>query len=59
VESPFFIDFLQELNSAYDPPSRDILANRLLEEELGYINNKVSKELEVSRDLTLGILNYI
>jgi hypothetical protein len=55
VESPFFIDFLQEVNSAYDPPSRDILTNRLLEEELGYVNNKISKELEVSRDLTLGI----
>ena len=55
VESPFFIDFLQEVNSAYDPPSREILTNRLLEEELRYVNNKISRELEVSRDLTLGM----
>jgi hypothetical protein len=55
VESPFFLDFLQELNSSYNPPSRDILTNRLFEEELGYVNSKVSKELQVSKDLTLGI----
>ena len=54
VESPFFLDFLQELNSSYEPPSRDVLANHLLEEELGYVSSKVSKELETSKDLTLG-----
>lgn len=30
-----------------------------MEEELRYVNNKVSKELEVSRDLTLGIFEII
>lgn len=57
VESPFFIDFVQELNSAYDPPSRDLLANRLFEDELGDVNSKISKELECSNNITLGILN--
>jgi hypothetical protein len=66
VESPFFIDFLKELNSAYIPPSHDLLTNRLFEDELGFINSKVSKELEQTENLTLGkyfnlfiLLNYL
>uniref|UniRef100_U9TQC8 BED-type domain-containing protein n=1 Tax=Rhizophagus irregularis (strain DAOM 181602 / DAOM 197198 / MUCL 43194) TaxID=747089 RepID=U9TQC8_RHIID len=55
VKSPFFLDFLQELNSVYNPPSRDILTNRLFEEELGYVNSKVLRELEATKNLTLGI----
>ena len=56
VESPFFIDFLHELNTAYDPPSRELLANRLFEDELGNVNSKINRELEGSNNLTLGIL---
>ena len=56
VESPFFIDLLKELNSAYNPPSRDILSNRLLENELGYVNARVSKELDSMDNLTIGTL---
>ncbi|GES90541.1 ribonuclease H-like domain-containing protein [Rhizophagus clarus] len=55
VESPFFLDFLQELNSAYSPFSRDILTKRLFEEELGYVNSKVLRELEVTKNLTLAL----
>lgn len=55
VESPFFVDLLHELNAAYDPPSRELLANRLLEDELGNINSKINKELDGSNNLTLGI----
>jgi len=55
VESPFFIDLLKELNSAYNLPSRDILSNRLLESELGYMNSKVSKELDSTDNLTIDI----
>ena len=55
VESPFFIELLKELNSAYNLPSRDILTNRLLESELGYVNSKVSKELDSAENLTIGI----
>ena len=54
VESPFFIDFLKELNSSYNLPSRDTLTNRLLKRELGYVNLKVSKELDSTENLTLG-----
>jgi hypothetical protein len=56
VESPFFIDFINELNVAYDPPSRELLANRLFEDELGNVNSKIHKELQMSDNLTLGIL---
>ena len=56
VKSPFFIDFLYELNTAYDPPSRELLVNRLFEDELGDINSKINRELEGSNNLTLGIL---
>jgi hypothetical protein len=54
VESPFFVDFVQELNASYDPPSREVLANRLFESELGYVNSKITKELDSSDNLTLG-----
>jgi hypothetical protein len=47
---------LKELNSAYNPPSRDILSNRLLENELGYVNSRVSKELDAMDNLTIGTL---
>lgn len=56
VESPFFADFVQELNASYDLPSRELLSNRLFEDELGSINSKVTKELNQINDLTLGIL---
>ena len=54
VESPFFIDLLKELNSAYNLPSQDVLSNRLLESKLEYINSKVSKELDSTDKLTIG-----
>lgn len=56
VESPFFNDLLKELNSAYNLPSRDVLTNRLLESELGYVNSRVSKELDSMDNLTIGTL---
>ncbi|PKY34622.1 hypothetical protein RhiirB3_499344 [Rhizophagus irregularis] len=54
VESPFFIDFINKLNVAYDHPSRDLLANCLFEDELGDINSKICKELQMSDNLILG-----
>ena len=54
VESPFFIDLLKELNSVYNLPSQDVLSNRLFESELGYMNSKVSKELDFIDNLTIG-----
>ncbi|PKC53231.1 hypothetical protein RhiirA1_479728 [Rhizophagus irregularis] len=55
VESPFFIDFINKLNVAYDHPSRDLLANCLFEDELGDINSKICKELQMSDNLILAL----
>jgi hypothetical protein len=54
VESPFFIDLLKELNLAYNLPSWNTLLNRLFENELEYVNLKVSKELDSTNNLTIG-----
>ncbi|GBB98607.1 hypothetical protein RclHR1_03280003 [Rhizophagus clarus] len=54
VGSPFFIDFINELNIAYDSSSCKLLANRLFEDKLGDINSKIYKKLQISDNLTLG-----
>ena len=54
IENPFFVDFLKELNPAYHPPSRDLLSNRLIEEELAKVNYKLEQELRYATNLTLG-----
>ena len=56
IESSFFIDLLKELNLAYNLPSRDVLINHLLESELGYVNSRVSKELDSMNNLTIDTL---
>lgn len=53
VESPFFIELLKMLNPSYKPPSRELLSERLMEEELSKINYKVSEELKDEYNLTL------
>ena len=58
VEHPFFINFVKELNAGYDPPTREYLADQLLERELAKINSKVKSEIEKENNLTLGLLNY-
>ena len=52
--SPFFINFVKKLNALYDPPSCELLDGRLFENELDYVNLKITKELENSSNLTLG-----
>ncbi|CAB4489586.1 unnamed protein product [Rhizophagus irregularis] len=55
VESPFFTDFINELNVAYDPPFQELLANCLFKDELGNVNSKIHKELQMSDNLTLAL----
>ena len=59
VEHPFFVNFIKELNAGYSPPTREFLANQLLERELAYVNNKMKSELQGENNLTLGLLNFI
>ncbi|CAG8726048.1 16249_t:CDS:2, partial [Rhizophagus irregularis] len=60
LESPFFTDFINKFNIAYDPPFRELLANRLFEDELGNVNSKIHKELQMSDNLTLkDVINRV
>ncbi len=59
VEHPFFVNLMRELNGGYNPPSREVLANQLLERELAQVQSKVKSELEKETDLTLGLLNHV
>lgn len=56
VEHPFFVNFIKELNAAYNPPTIEILVNQLMERELAFVNHKIKSELEVETNLTLGWL---
>jgi len=54
VENPYFIELLKHLRPAYSPPSRKVLSERLLDEEVAYVNNKVNMDLDNKKNLTLG-----
>ncbi|GES96147.1 ribonuclease H-like domain-containing protein [Rhizophagus clarus] len=55
VESLFFINFINELNIAYNSLSCELLVNRLFEDELGNINSKIYKKLQMSDNLMLAL----
>lgn len=59
VEHPFFINFVKELNSGYDPPIREFLSDQLLKRELVTVNANVNSIIENEANLTLGLLIYI
>jgi len=59
VEHPFFVNLMKELNGGYNPPSREVLVDQLLERELTQVNSKTKSELEKETNLTLGLLNVI
>jgi hypothetical protein len=48
------MDFIKELNPSYNLPSREVLAGRIMEEELARVNHKISEELKHEKNLTLG-----
>ena len=54
VEHPFFIDFVKQLCSSYDPPSRKTLSGSLLDNEILRVNTKIYRLLEKESNLTLG-----
>jgi hypothetical protein len=53
VEHPFFIEFVNELRSAYNLPNRKTLSGTLLDEEILHVNTKVYQLLEKKKNLTL------
>ena len=56
IENPFVVDLFKELNPAYVPPSRTILSERLLDEEVAHIQNSINIDLENAEHLTLSII---
>ena len=54
VEHPFFIDFIKELNAAYNLPSQDYLSGRLFKRELTNVNENIRSDLSKQNNLTLG-----
>ena len=56
VKHPFFINFVKELNAAYELPTREYLSNQLLERELTMVNSNVNSVIENGNNLTLGLL---
>lgn len=58
VEHPFFVNFVKELNSAYELPTREFLSDQLLERELATVNKTVTSIIENGKNLTLGSIIY-
>lgn len=54
VEHPFFVNFVKELNSAYELPTREFLSDQLLERELATVNKSVASIIERGANFTLG-----
>ncbi|CAG8797312.1 28468_t:CDS:1, partial [Racocetra persica] len=53
IENPFFIDLLQNLCSNYQPPSREVLSGRLLDQEYSRVTVKREAIFNESENLTL------
>lgn len=54
IENPFFIETLKHLRPGFNPPSREYLSGRLLDNEIVSVNLKVDTALKFCNDLTLG-----
>ncbi|RIB15476.1 hypothetical protein C2G38_2093109 [Gigaspora rosea] len=55
IENPWFINILKSLRSSYTPPTREYLANTLLNEEVIKINWETEEYLQTADNLTLGL----
>ncbi|EXX61302.1 hypothetical protein RirG_172460 [Rhizophagus irregularis DAOM 197198w] len=56
VNHPYFIDFVQSLCFAYNPPKRSSLSTTILNKETAIVLKKIKEELKYEEDLTLGNL---
>lgn len=54
IENPFFIETLKHLRPGFNPPSREYLSGRLLDNEIVNVNLKVDNALKFCNDLTLS-----
>ena len=53
MEHPFFIEFVKELLSVYNLPSRKTLSSTLLDDEILRVNTNACRLLEKEKNLTL------
>ena len=58
IENPYFINMLKNLESKYNPPSREHLSVNLLSEESIRVDIKILNSLENAKNLTLGMKLY-
>jgi len=58
IENPYFINMLKNLQSSYNPSSRDRLTTKLLCEETARVEIKINNILENAKNLTLGTYKY-
>jgi len=54
IEHPFFVEFIKNLRATYNLPSRWILSETLIIQEVSRINLKVSKIINEENDLTIS-----
>ena len=54
IDNPFFQELLYQLRPNYNPPNRKVLSDTLLNQETARVNKAVKKELESSKNLTIG-----
>ncbi|CAG8822783.1 44066_t:CDS:1, partial [Gigaspora margarita] len=53
IKNPFIQDMFKALQPVYNPPSRSILSDRLLDEELARVNRAIDNDLDKADHLTL------
>jgi hypothetical protein len=58
VNHPYFIDFVQSLCFAYNPPKRSLLSTTILDKETAIVLKKIQEELKYEENLTLGNLLF-
>lgn len=56
IDHPYFINFVQSLCFAYNPPKRTALSTTCLNKEITIVLNKIKEELKYEKNLTLGNL---
>ena len=54
IEHPFFVEFIKNLRATYNLPSRWILSENLIIQEVSRINLKVNKIIQVETNLTIS-----
>ncbi|GBB91703.1 hypothetical protein RclHR1_19060003 [Rhizophagus clarus] len=55
ISNPFFVNALKILNPSYNVSSREVFFERLLDNQIAKVNDKVDKIIEFATDITIGL----